>query len=186
MARRVLVVPFIALVCVMCDSRLADSPQPGGFALLMTTEVGSVTILPGDTLSLNIASIRLWRGVERRDWAVISDTNKVYNLFDWTRGKAVLVSNKQPMYLPPGKYTRLTLRVVLDDTLMTLGGKKFTVRIPSEEYQIVDVDQNIHVIEGETVVWELVFETERSLKLQLGRYLLVPTFRLTQGLPRTE
>jgi len=180
MTNRFLPVLLVAMVYIHCDSHLADSPQPGFLKLSMTTDAGKLSISLRDTLLVNVASIRLWRGAERRDWAVISDTNRVYNLFEWTQGRAVRISNKELMYLPPGNFTRLTVRVVLQDTVMTLGGKKYFIQIPSEEYQIVNLDHDVQIVEGKTVNLELVFEAEPSLKFQLGRYSLVPTFRLTQ------
>ena len=179
MAKGILFTFLVAVAFLACDSHLADSPPPGFLKLSMTIDPGQFEVSPNDTLLLNIASIRLWKGAERREWAIVSDTNRTYNVFLLSGGNTVSISNKQIMYLPAADYTRLTVRVLAQDSVMILGGKRFLVRIPQEEYQIVNVDQEIRIAAGETIALKLIFEAEPSLTFQLGSYRLIPTFRLS-------
>ena len=177
---RVLFSYIFIVFCIFlaCDSKLADSPQPSYFKLSMTVEKGELQVTPDDSLLINIASIRLWRGEELRDWAIVSDTNRVYNLFELIDTQSTAIANKETVYLPPGDYHRLTIRMLLTDTTMVLNGKSYPVQIPSEDLQIVNIDQILNLEEGKIFNLNVIFDADESLSYKLGRYTFIPTFKL--------
>lgn len=175
---KVILFSVIIIFCIQvaCDSKLADSPEPAYLKLLMTVDTGGLTVLPNDSLLVNIASIRFWRGKNLRDWAVISDTNRVYNLFNIEDD--ISIANTNPMFLPPGDYHRLTIRMLLSDTTIVLGGRRYSAHIPTENLQIVNIDEIFNLEEGEIFNLNIVFNAEESLTYKLGKYIFVPTFTM--------
>jgi hypothetical protein len=166
------------LFCLGCDSHLADSPSPGFLKMSLSTIGGTINILPADTLLMNIAYAKLYRGVEQRDWISISDTNKIYNLYKFIGGTTGSIGNKEITYLPPGYYTKLRVRVLLFDTVMVLSGSKYYVQIPADSLQVIDINYDVDLREGQQIELRLVFDAQQSLKLDQGRYLLYPSFRI--------
>ncbi len=163
-----------------CDGDLAQSPEPGFLKVSITTVGETLNILPTDTLLANIAYAKLYRGVEQRDWISISDTNKIYNLYKFIGGTTGSIGNKEITYLPPGYYTKLRVRVLLFDTVMVLSGSKYYVQIPADSLQVIDINYDVNLREGQQTELRLVFDAQQSLKLDQGRYLLYPSFRIEQ------
>jgi len=172
---------ILAIAFLSCDSDLADSPQPAYLKLSMLVDHGELELLPNDSLLVNIASIRLWRGEELRDWAIVADTNRVYNLFKFEDDEHISIANKEVMFLPPGDYYRLTIRMLLNDSTLVLAGKKYSVHMISEESQIVNIDQLISLNEGETFELDAIFSTDESLIYKLGAYTFTPNFKLSNN-----
>jgi hypothetical protein len=178
--KRIVIISLSSLYLMSCDGDLAQSPEPGFLKVSITTVGETLNILPTDTLLANIAYAKLYRGVEQRDWISISDTNKIYNLYKFIGGTTGSIGNKEITYLPPGYYTKLRVRVLLFDTVMVLSGSKYYVQIPADSLQVIDINYDVNLREGQQTELRLVFDAQQSLKLDQGRYLLYPSFRIEQ------
>jgi len=175
---KIIILSLFSFYVMGCNGDLAESSEPGFLKMSLSTNGGTINILPTDTLLMNIAYAKLYRGIEQRDWASISDTNKIYNLYKFIGGTTGSIGNKEITYLPAGYYTRLRVRVLLFDTIMVLSGAKYYVQIPADSLQVIDINYDVDLREGQQIELRLVFDTQQSLKLDQGRYLLYPSFRI--------
>lgn len=133
---------------------------------------------PGDYQEVNVdleaVEVNSSESNSERGWQPVEITPQVYNLLEYTNGKATLLGGLE---LPGGRISQIRLKLGEDNTVK-VDNATHDLTTPSSQQSGLKIKVNQVLLEGVTYKITLDFEAGRSIvETSDGKYILKPVIR---------